>query len=54
MNDEESMPEVDLKLFALSLLLSSQLIFNTMGLISDESLTHMSIMQLLKNEIRLD
>ena len=49
-----STPEVDLKLFALSMLLTSQFIFNTIGLISDESLTDLSIMQMLTSEIRLE
>lgn len=44
LNDEESNPEVDIKLLALSLLLSSTFIFNTIGLISDSSLSHLSIM----------
>lgn len=36
------------------MLLTSQFIFNTIGLISDESLTDLSIMQMLTSEIRLE
>ena len=36
------------------MLLSSQFIFNTLGLISDDSLNDLSILQLLTNEIRID
>jgi hypothetical protein len=36
------------------MLLSSQFVFNTMGLISDESLNLLSIMQLLPTQIRID
>jgi guanylate-binding protein 6 len=42
--NDESYPEIDLKLMALSMLLSSQYVFNTVGLISDESLNQLSIM----------
>ena len=44
LNDEESCPEIDVKLLALSLLLSSSFVFNTIGLISDSSINHLSIM----------
>ncbi len=47
LNDEDSHPEIDLKLLALSMLLSSQFVFNTVGLISDDSLNLLSIVQLL-------
>jgi len=54
LNEEGSNYELDVKLFTLSLLLSSQLIFNTSGLISDNSLEDLSILQLLTNEMRLN
>jgi len=54
LNEEGSNYELDVKLFTLSLLLSSQLIFNTTGLISDNSLEDLSILQLLTNEMRLN
>jgi hypothetical protein len=41
---DDGLPEVDLKLLALSMLLSSQFVFNTIGLISDDSLNLLSIM----------
>ena len=39
---------------ALSMLLSSSFIFNTVGLISDDSLNLLSIMQMLSSQIRID
>ena len=44
---EDTHPDVDLKLMALCMLLSSSFIFNTVGLISDDSLNQLSIMQML-------
>ena len=54
LNDEDSHPDVDLKLLALSMLLSSQFVFNTFGLISDDSLNLLSIVQLLTTQICID
>ena len=54
LNDDNSHPDVDLKLLAISMLLSSQFVFNTVGLISDDSLNLLSIVQLLTTQIRID
>lgn len=54
LNDDDSHPDVDLKLLAMSMLLSSQFVFNTVGLISDDSLNLLSIVQLLTTQIRVE
>ena len=42
--------DIDVKLFVLSLLLSSQLVFNSIGHISDTTLEDLSLLLLMENE----
>jgi len=54
LNSEDRSYDIDVKLFALCLLMSSQFVFNSVGTITDSTLEDMSVILLMANEIRIN
>ena len=50
---EEDSSELEEKLFTLALLLSSQLVFNTKGHITDQTMDELASLPVLANKIRI-